>query len=564
MRAHQNAVVRRYEKKIRKTHRVANLTEQNLKQQQSSLLHFKRELSRLTVKLQEMASAGDKHAEKRLKDVRVKLQQTEKIIPYIGKYIMVNRQAEIQTVAILKETCTVDLQRLKNKGEDGSPVPASVQRLSGISVSSVDSQESVERASLPQISSQLETHFEEAEGTSGTEPPTPLAVSAESLSQILHQSLLPNIPPDTFQTQPQAASQVSIQTVPVADSTEPTPQPQPQVCTQAVVPTQTSNDPPYANLTAMRAEVVQIKESLQQSTGQATNSVVKQESPYATLASVRPPHVESGSQKGEEIHYAELKQSTGPASTVKSPLTNYAELDFSKMNHGSPTSPKSRLNYVQVDFDSTKQKPMLKETTPHSASVSTSTAEPPDKVMEQSIGNESVDGSASMLETTLTPENVLENTQTPPVSPIMAASSLAKSKVSAMQDAIKLFETPSSSTPLKAPSGTKAVPPPVRRKPSVKAQPASTAQPISQVSESTPSPSHSSRDSSETDCAKINDDVTENESPSHVAMRPNSGEHVIEAHSVTAGTMSVMERIKVHTCMYTYMYVCNGFVAKQY
>jgi len=181
-------VIHRYEKKIRKTHRVANLTEQNLKQQQSSLLHFKRELSRLTVKLQEMASTGDKHAEKRLKAVRVKLQQTEKIIPYIGKYIMVNRQAEIQTVAILKETCTVDLHKLKNKGEDGSPVPPSVQRLSGISVSSVDSQDSSERASLPRLSSQLETHFEEAESI-GTEPPTPLAVSAESLSQTLQQNL---------------------------------------------------------------------------------------------------------------------------------------------------------------------------------------------------------------------------------------------------------------------------------------------------------------------------------------------------------------------------------------
>ena len=541
-------MIHRYEKKIRKTHRVANLTEQNLKQQQSSLLHFKRELSRLTVKLQEMASTGDKHAEKRLKNVRVKLQQTEKIIPYIGKYIMVNRQAEIQTVAILKETCTVDLHKLKNKGEDGSPVPPSVQRLSGISVSSVDSQESAERASLPPLSSQLETHFEEAESTPGAEPPTPLAISAESLSQTLQQSLLPNIPPDTFQTQSQVASDVSNQTAPVADSTEPTHPPQPQVFTQAVVPAQTSTDPPYANLTAIRAEVVQIKESLQQSTEQDTNSVVKQESPYATLASVRPPNVESGSQKGEEVYYAELKHSTAPISTVKSPPTNYAELDFSKMNQVAPTSPKSRLNYVQVDFDSTKQKPMLKETAPQSATVCASTAEAPDKVMEQLISNESVDGSTSMLETTLTPENALENTKTPPVSPIKAASSLApKSKVSAMQDAIKLFETPSSSTPIKTPSSTKAAPPPVRRKPSVsRAQPASTAQPIPQVSEST-SPSHSSRCSSETDCAKINEDLTENGSPSHVAMRPNSGEHVLDAHSVTAGTMSVMERIKVHT-----------------
>ena len=63
----QSAILRRYEKKIKKTRRVADLTEQNLKHQQTSLLHFKRELSQLTAKLEEMATKNDAQAQKRLK-----------------------------------------------------------------------------------------------------------------------------------------------------------------------------------------------------------------------------------------------------------------------------------------------------------------------------------------------------------------------------------------------------------------------------------------------------------------------------------------------------------------
>ena len=109
---YQDAIIRRYEKRIKKTHRVADQTEQKLKKQQNSLLHFKKELSRHVVKLQALSSSGDPHAQKRLKNIRTKLAQLDKIVPYLGKYITVNRQAEMQTIAVLKESCTVELQKL--------------------------------------------------------------------------------------------------------------------------------------------------------------------------------------------------------------------------------------------------------------------------------------------------------------------------------------------------------------------------------------------------------------------------------------------------------------------
>lgn len=112
LQSHQDATIRRYEKRIKKTHRVADQTEQKLKKQQTSLLHFKKELSRHVIKLQVLSNSGDPHAQKRLKNIRTKLTQLDKIVPYLGKYITVNRQAEMQTIAVLKESCTVDLQKL--------------------------------------------------------------------------------------------------------------------------------------------------------------------------------------------------------------------------------------------------------------------------------------------------------------------------------------------------------------------------------------------------------------------------------------------------------------------
>lgn len=122
LQSYQDAIIRRYEKRIKKTRRVADQTDQKLKKQQTSLLHFKKELSRHVVKLQVLSDSGDPHAQKRLKNIRTKLTQLDKIVPYLGKYITVNRQAEMQTIAVLKESCTVDLQKLSKPIEKSKPI----------------------------------------------------------------------------------------------------------------------------------------------------------------------------------------------------------------------------------------------------------------------------------------------------------------------------------------------------------------------------------------------------------------------------------------------------------
>ena len=128
--AQRDAIIRRYEKRIRKTRKVATQTEQKLKRQQAAMLHVKRELSRHTTKLQELANKGDAHAQRKLKEVKLKLQQVDKIIPYLGKYIAVNRQAELQTVAILKESCAVDVQKLRGSVKSGKEAVAETQEVS--------------------------------------------------------------------------------------------------------------------------------------------------------------------------------------------------------------------------------------------------------------------------------------------------------------------------------------------------------------------------------------------------------------------------------------------------
>ena len=42
----------------------------------------------------------------------MKIAQVDKIVPYLEKYVSVNRQAEMQTIAVLKESCTMELQQL--------------------------------------------------------------------------------------------------------------------------------------------------------------------------------------------------------------------------------------------------------------------------------------------------------------------------------------------------------------------------------------------------------------------------------------------------------------------
>lgn len=110
----QRSIIHRYEKRIRKTQRVANSTELILKKQQASLLHFKKELSRHITKLDELSSSGNEDAKKRLRDVKLKISQVDKIVPYLEKYVAVNRQAELQTISVLKETCTMELRQHGN------------------------------------------------------------------------------------------------------------------------------------------------------------------------------------------------------------------------------------------------------------------------------------------------------------------------------------------------------------------------------------------------------------------------------------------------------------------
>lgn len=469
---------------------MANLTEQNLKQQQTSLLHFKRELSRLTSKLQEMADKGDEHAAKRLKNLHVKLQQIEKIIPYIGKYIMVNRQAEIQTVAILKESCAVEVQRVKMKGNGAVP-----QRSSGLSPNSAELHDSTPNTSIhPKLNTHLETHFEETEtgSTAGTEPPTP-QIATEPPSQVLQSSLQMHLSSD-METLPS----VSVHTA-LLDKPQKIP------------------DPPYANLTAVQTEVVQIQDQMSTST---ENCGEKVESPFISVR-----QVENNSSKSQEVGCTEVKKSVSPTSPPKSPSSNYAELDFARMQQKTSTPPSARLNYIQVEFDPNKGR-KLKEPLPSQA-----------RDMDATLAD-SVDEGKSVLEKTLTPENAAEVTETCPVSP---AKSPAKSRMSAMQDAIKLFEPSNSSTPIKSQSTTKPGPPPVKRKP--KQQSSSATQP----SISTLSPSHSSRQYINSENEKGAEDLLQ-------SFNADSVDHTADAQSVTAGTMSVMERIKVKSiyigCVY--------------
>ena len=117
----EQSIVRVYEKRIRKTHRVANQTELKLKKQQASLLYFKKEISRHLGMLEEHSDSGNEHAQKRLESIKMKIAQVDKIVPYLEKYVAVNRQAEMQTIAVLKESCTMELQHNSSAGDAKSP-----------------------------------------------------------------------------------------------------------------------------------------------------------------------------------------------------------------------------------------------------------------------------------------------------------------------------------------------------------------------------------------------------------------------------------------------------------
>ena len=493
-------VIRRYEKKVRKTHRVANVTEQNLKRQQASLMHFKRELSQTTGKLQELADKGDEHAIKRLKSVRVKLQQIDKILPYIGKYIMVNRQAEIQTVAILKESCTVNLQRLKG-GATGQ-----------LNVARESREPESKRSSTHKP---LETHAEEAECTSTVEPTlttsvTPSAQTEDSVSSAL--------PPSKTES-----------SFPIAEPVEPAPpapQSSPQLDEHELSP-EIPHDSPYANLESVQAEMQKIHKQEEEEAKQPDRI----ESPYATLASVRPREAE-GSKNSDEVQYAEIVKVMSPPALSPSPAPKspYAELDFSRMQQQqqqpppspqpqrlTPTSPRSRLNYVEVSFNSGKSK----------ATIANETDSKPEDMDATLVAGEKEERESFALDHTLTVTEQAEML----ASRSSHSSASPKSRAAAMQEAIKLFEPSHSSTPTKPLSSKPGPPPPVKKKPK---QSASSANRSSLPQESYPSPSHST--SEQTD-EKHTEHISEPE-----ALHVHDSN---ESQSVATGTMSVLERIKV-------------------
>ena len=489
-------IIRKYEKKVRKTHRVANVTEQNLKRQQASLMHFKRELSQTTGKLQELANKGDEHAIKRLKSVRVKLQQIDKILPYIGKYIMVNRQAEIQTVAILKESCTVDLQRVKGDATHAG-------------VASQDPEPSRIPAHKP-----LETHEEEAECTATVEP-------TQHSSEVMASPLVseqttanPGITPPVPQNEAQ-------EEVPAAEPLEPappTPLSSPELVEQRLSP-HAPDDSPYANLMFLQSEAQKIHTK---GVGRGEDPNVREESPYATLASVRPGEVASN-QSRDEVQYAELVKVMSPTILSPAPKSPYAELDFTKMQEQqqqqqrlTPTSPRSRLNYVEVSFNAGKSKAVIADETDSKT-----------EEIDTTLVARSEEKETTPLDETLTS---VEQPLTLSTSALAHSAPSPKSRAAALQEAIKLFEPPHSSTPSKPPS-SKAEPPPVKRKPK-QSNPSANRSSIPQ--ESFTSPSHTAtEETGKKDTDHCSDD-------GKLLVSETDG-----AQSVATGTMSVLERIKV-------------------
>ena len=482
---------------------MANVTEQNLKQQQTSLMHFKRELSQTTGKLQELANKGDEHAIKRLKSIRVKLQQIDKILPYIGKYIMVNRQAEIQTVAILKESCTVDLQRLKGN-------VTNVPRAGGIL-----------QEPEPSISPShklLETHEEEVECITTAAP-------MQQPSETTNVSGQTEVIPTETQNE-----------VPLAEPSEPAP-PAPQSSPELEEQTSSSpalDDPPYANLEFLQSEVEKIH--MQEEVSRREDNVVR-ESPYATLASVRPGEV-ANNKSHDEVQYAEIVKVLSPTGLSPSPAPKspYAELDFTRMQQQqqqppppsqqqhslTPTSPRSRLNYVEVSFNSSKSKATIADETDCKTEAMDTTLVPGERE------NSALDETVTFVEE--------QKMQTVSASASAHSASSSKSRAEAMQEAIKLFEPSHSSTPEKS-SSSKVAPPPVKKKPK---QNVPSTNRSSIPKESFTSPSHTTPATEQTGKQDIDE----------YSGDPSGGPELLisestETQSAATGTMSVLERIKV-------------------
>ena len=101
---------------------VARKADQNLKQQHMSLLYIRRELDKHVVRLQERTDNGDEHAIAAAEALAGKAIQIEQVLPYLEKCIKVNRQAELQTIAVLqkgREEAMRELDQIHPEGNTG-------------------------------------------------------------------------------------------------------------------------------------------------------------------------------------------------------------------------------------------------------------------------------------------------------------------------------------------------------------------------------------------------------------------------------------------------------------
>ena len=110
---------------------VSHKADQNLKQQHMALLYMKRELDKHIRRLDERVQDGNEHAMAASQTLASKVVQIEQVLPYLEKCIKVNRQAELQTIAVLQKVRDEDLSKCKEeRAEDGGAVvpPPSLEK----------------------------------------------------------------------------------------------------------------------------------------------------------------------------------------------------------------------------------------------------------------------------------------------------------------------------------------------------------------------------------------------------------------------------------------------------
>lgn len=290
-RSQRDIIVHQYEKKIRKTRKVADRTEQTLKQHQAALIHFKKELSRHLTKLQQLSNEGNPQATRRVKEVRTKLTQVNKILPYLSKYVAVNRQAEIQTVAVLKERCNVELTEWQKGG------------------ASKPSDEKVPASSSPKSqttkAAPVESATAEGAVAASAQTETPLSVQDAAFFES-------KAAPSHGQT------------------------------AQSTTDASTSRD---ATLTPPTAIKVGVQPAGEATTAPPTST--QEENQYAALSVARPPHLVESSSRG---NYAKLDllPSSVPSASHQKPTVNYVRVNFDPVK-GAVIVNEPKKNEVDAD-----------------------------------------------------------------------------------------------------------------------------------------------------------------------------------------------------------------------